>query len=209
VKRLLALFLAFAFILPACSSVLPHYAYTRHPYNTEHAKIIPVWVDKNFGQADLILVQSALDGWNYALNGYIKFEIVSSTFDMELSEIRRINTEHGVAILKIDSTSKLIPPANDGDNTVLAFTVGHRWVYMIRDRERDDRMFRGVLLHEEGHTLSAGHISRALHNSLMNPNYSDAYNQCIDYWTMLVVSQMQGLDSTKLNYCTYENESND
>jgi hypothetical protein len=205
VKRFFALILLVACLLPACSSVLPRYAYTRHPYNTEHTRIIEVWVDKDFSEPDKILVDNSLRAWTFALNGYIEFQIVSTSFDLEPSDIKRIQESGGIAIMKIDSKSGLIPSPDDGEGTVLAFTINRHWIYMIRDRQTTDRMFQQVLMHEEGHTLRSAHI-KSIHHSLMNPNYSDAYCQCIDYWTILLVSQAQGLDITKLNYCVYEGE---
>ena len=186
--------------LISCSTSSYHYTHT--PINTAQPKIIPVYIDTTFSRDQKAAIYKVVGEWNVVLNGYVKLDIVSSSFDMDEANLYTITTTRSITILNIDSRSNIIPPAAREGEVIDAFCYMERWIYMISDRMDDMTKFSGVLRHEISHALRGNHIPRAKHLSLMNPIYSDEGNACIDYWTIEEVAKENSLDPQKLNYCT-------
>jgi hypothetical protein len=81
----------------------------------------------------------------------------------------------------------------------LAVTVGNGrsgFVYVIEDRVRG-RDLAGVVMHEFGHVLGAGHDA----TGLMAPVYNPAGARCIDRDAMAMVANAQRLPMAQLNWC--------
>lgn len=202
---LLAVIASIVFIIIGCgalvnpkSPVLGGYEYTHQPaYQGAAKKIVPIWVDKNFSAIDQVNIKNAIDSWNYALNGYIKLEIVDLQFDMEVDKILQQVKQGGWLFMKINSDSLLVPSSRPGYH-VIGFTerVGGHHLYLVRDRLGDVDIY-GVTLHEIGHLLGSDHVGKRL----MYPHYTRAMYQCIDWETIVEVSKYQELDVSKLNFC--------
>lgn len=202
-RFLLLLFLAF--FLSACN-LTPNYYYTRIPPNPTIKTIITVRIDKTFSYDDKVGIDNALNTWNYALNNYIAFRVVSTDFDMEPDDIKHAYMENSLLILKIDSSNSIVPSSKTGGD-VMAFTneVGGRQIFVVRDRIWDEKTLYDVMLHEIGHSLGCDdlHNKRALMNAQL---YTD-YAQCVDYDAVVQVAKYQRLDPAHLNYCVYEDGS--
>ena len=174
------------------------YHYTHTPaYLGPPVREIPIWIDKNFGEADKLAIDDAVNAWNYAMNGYIKLKVVDTHFDMEIPKIVEQVNRGGWLFMKIDSSSKLVPISDKGYWTIgFCEQVGGHHMYLVRDRLTNDDVY-GVTLHEIGHLMGSGHTGQRL----MYPHYSRARFQCIDYDTMVKVSSFFDLELGNLNYC--------
>src|SRR5208283_1711278 len=94
--RMIFLFLLsclFCLFLGACSFInqplMGGYQYNHHPdlMAVHPVRVIPIWIDKGFGEADMLAISDAIGQWNYALNGYVVLTVVDTQFDMEPMKI--------------------------------------------------------------------------------------------------------------------------
>lgn len=178
---------------------LGEYEYVRKDSYTGPAyRTIPIWIDKNFGAADQVAIDDAIQKWNYAMNGYIVLKVVDTNFDMEVDKITKQVSENGWLFMKIKSDNKMIPDQKEKGYWTIGFTekLGGNHMYLVRDRLGNDDIF-GVTLHEIGHLMGADHVG----TRLMYPHYTRAGFQCIDYDTIKAVAKWQDLDASNLNYC--------
>jgi hypothetical protein len=170
------------------------------PYMGPPVREIPIWLDKNFGEADKVEMDRAVDAWNFAMNGYIKLKIVDTKFDMEIDKIVQQVNKGGWLFMKIESTNKMVPDHHDKKKGywTIGFVeqIGGHHLYLVRDRLANEDIY-GVTLHEIGHLMGSGHVGQRL----MYPHYSRARFQCIDYETMVKVSSFFDLKIEAMNYC--------
>lgn len=179
--------------------MLGRYSYSQKElYQGQPVRVIPIWIDKDFGEADRVAIDDALQAWNYAMNGYIRLKVVDTSFDMEVDKIVQQVNQNGWLIMKIKSDNHLVPTSEKGYWTI-GFTekIGGNHLYLVRDRLANEDVF-GVTLHEIGHLMGSGHVGERL----MYPHYSRARFQCIDYVTIAKVADYQNLPVGALNYCT-------
>ena len=95
------------------------YTYTQQPdYQGVPVKVIPIWIDKGFGQADRVAIDDAIKAWNYSLNGYIRLTVVDTEFDMEVSKIVTQVRLNGWLIMRINGDNPMVPILKDGYRTV-------------------------------------------------------------------------------------------
>ena len=199
--------LIIAIVVAACGGVtlnpvqpkLGLFHYTHAPsYTGTPVRTFPIWIDKNFGEADKLEIDNAVMAWNFAMNGYIVLKVVDTNFDMEVDKIVTQVNQGGWLFMKIKSDSKLVPARSTPGYWTIGFCeqVGGHHLYLVRDRLTNDDIF-GVTLHEIGHLMGSGHVGQRL----MYPHYSRARFQCIDYDTMVKVSGFFDLEMDKLNYC--------
>lgn len=165
-------------------------------------RVIHIWIDINFGAADLVSMEDALNQWSYALHGYFEFKIESTSFDMEDDVLRRVASGDGWVFLKIDSTNEMVGHQDHGKSKVLAFTekIGGSHLYVVRDRIKNEQM-TGIIMHEIGHLLGAEH--RSEEDNLMYPAFRINNSRCIDKLTLEQVAHAQRLSMAGLNYCVY------
>lgn len=182
--------------------VLGGYRYTLHLTERSQVpvRIINIWIDQDFGSADLIAIGEAVNQWNYALNGYIVLKIVDTHFAMEVEKINQQIRDNGWLIIKIRSDqagTDFIPKSADGFYCI-GFTerIGGNHLYLIRDRLTNQDVM-GVALHEMGHLLGAGHIVKGL----MQPHHTLQSSQCIDQNSLIQVAEANRLLIDKLNWC--------
>ena len=149
--------------------------------------------------SDQLAIDNAINSWNYALNGMIRLQVVSTNFDMGPSEIREVMKE-GLAILKINGNSGMIPQAHEGTQ-ILAFTnqLGGHLIFVIHDRFEDEQKLEEVMRHEISHALGAKHLT----GGLMNPLFDRDHYQCIDQETAEAVAKFQGIEVNRMNWCVY------
>lgn len=200
-KYFFILFLALLTISCASSMKIYHigrYTYTNNAYYTgKPLKIIPIWVDKTFGNADKLAIDDAINQWNYTLNGYIVLRVVDYNFDMEVSKIEEQRRKSGWLILKVDHTNSAIHD-DPGRITLGTGNSDNGDLYIVRERLKNEDVF-GITLHEMGHLLSDPyHIDE---EGLMYGSYSQGRYQCVDYNSMVKIAKFQNLPITKLNYC--------
>lgn len=198
------------FFLSSCAGflklndpILGRYKYTVNDQHTAVVpkKVIPIWIDKNFGAADQIAIDDAIRQWNYAMNGYIRLEVVDTSFDMEVPKIVDSVRRDGWLFMKIAHDNPMVPENTKGYWTI-GFTerVGGHHLYLVRDRLGNDDVF-GVTLHEIGHLMGSDHVGIRL----MYPHYTRARFQCIDWETIRAVAGYWELDPANLNFCVDKN----
>lgn len=204
-KMLIVLLVVLIGLLVGCAGVLVgkdaglgRYRYTQQELNQgQPVKVIPIWIDKNFGEADKLAIDDAITAWNYSLNGYIRLKVVDTAFDMEVPKIVEQVKSDGWLFMKIKSDNPMVPKNDKGYWTIgFCERIGGNHLYLVRDRLGNDDIF-GVTLHEIGHLMGSGHVGE----KLMFPHYTRARFQCIDYETMKTVASYRHLPADRLNYC--------
>lgn len=187
--------------------VPPAYYYTHQTYLEGVAPVrdIPVYLDTAFTQQEQMDIQRAVDQWNFALNGRVVIHLVSTSFDMGLSDINQAMSHHGWIIHKIHQDNMLIPAGtvqSDGSlHDVCAWVdhIGGMEMWIISEKVQPTWMF-GVAMHEIGHLLGAEHQGKLL----MSPVFNMYHYQCVDRATMQQVAVYLGLDLGQVNYCIVE-----
>jgi hypothetical protein len=185
-----------------------HFVYIGETSRQEVAeRIIPIWVDRNFGDSDRIAIADAIDQWNYALNGFIQLKIVSWEMEMNDSELKEINQKKGWVLFKITSHNLMVEKKEHGRKNyfIRAFvdTTGGKYLYVVRDRDRNEEIM-GLVMHEIGHLLGAEHQNDG---GLMTEMYEPDNCLCIDLGTIQQVARAQRLKIDQLNYCQYVSQS--
>lgn len=204
-KRFLCLMILAVCLAVGCSSHLSEFHYINAPngYSPIALKVIKVHMDKNFGAADKVALDNALMQWNYALNGYLRLELVDTNFDMQPDVIRQCMLGNCWMILKTDSNNPMVAELDKtkkGKSYTLAWadSIGGNRMWMIRDRMSNEWV-TGIALHEMGHLLGAEHDDVYL----MQPMFHWEQARCVDYEALRRVAEYQHLPFSKLNYCIY------
>ena len=197
------------FFLSSCSllrlndPILGRYKYTANDQRAAVVpkRVIPIWIDKNFGAADQVAIDDAIRQWNYAMNGYVRLEVVDTSFDMEIPKIVDQVNRGGWLFMRINHDNSIVPENSKGYWTI-GFTerIGGHHLYLVRDRLGNDDVF-GVTLHEIGHLMGSDHVGIRL----MYPHYTRARFQCIDWETIRAVAVYWELDPANLNFCVDKN----
>ncbi len=179
-------------------------AFAPHPVGVPaaqgvHTEYLPVWIDAKFSDKEKGDIRAALDAWDYTLNGYAQFIVVSDKIDRPSDDpavtIRRMISKQGLTFNRDEMTPETIESPElahydpDADNImVLSERIGFRNLQII-------------VMHEIGHYFMSppvGHI--LIKGTLMYPIY-DFQPACIDQITAMQVAQVQGFDWRHLNFC--------
>ncbi|HYC66376.1 MAG TPA: matrixin family metalloprotease [Reyranellaceae bacterium] len=176
------------------------YRYTDNRAPNVQSHVIPVFVDRDFNERERDGIDSALREWNTALNGFVEFRPQLLPHNANGQMLMRLRQSAWV-IAKVDSSH---PAARNGQALqAMAMTVGRPGggiVYVVSDRF-SIRDLHGVMLHELGHVLGAGHDPDG---QLMAPVY-DRANQCVDRGAVAMVAQAKRLPMQHLNWCIVDN----
>jgi predicted Zn-dependent protease len=176
------------------------YTYTHNTNYADHpVKYIPIWIDKNFGEADRVSIDNAVNQWNYSLNGYIILKVVDYDFDMEMSKVAEQQKDGGWLVLKVDEHNSAIHDNKTAGLLTLGTSNSDKgYLYIIRDRLTNDDI-EGISMHEMGHLLSDP--SHSPTEGLMYYEYSRAMYQCVDYAAIERVSKKYDIPIKNMNYC--------
>jgi hypothetical protein len=160
-------------------------------------RILNLYVDHDFDPRERDRIVSALRQWNHVLNGMIRLEAKLLPQDVSVADLQRLKRSGGWLVLRVDSRHRIAHSGEGRD--ALAVTVGGSRggvVYVISDR-LGGRDLSGVMMHEFGHVLGAGHGQ----HGLMAPVYSLDGARCIDYAAAGLVAQAQRLPLAGMNWC--------
>ncbi len=176
---------------------LPPYQYTAHAQPASSGRVVTLYIDGDFPQAQRQAIVAAMREWNYVLNGYVQFRAHLLPENTGSADIARLRHGGAWIVALVDSRH---PIAQQGEGLhALAVTVGNRhtgYVYVIGDRI-GGRDLTGVVMHEFGHVLGAGHD----HAGLMAPVYNAAAARCIDHDAAAMVANAQHVPLQRLNWC--------
>ena len=208
-KRSLALLVSIVILtLFGCRGSTAKYS----PDPTVVTTVMPVWVDKNFTKSEHDQIIKGLNDWQYTLNGYLRFIIVSDTYDAEKEGTtvsdKVIKNLEGLIIRSThvgDVEEIAVDPEQEG---VLAwYTPEDFTIFMVEDR-LEWRLFSTVFKHEVGHSLGAPHIK--LLGSLMYPYYSNQ-GSCVDMASAILVAsahRYENWDIKNMRYCAASLQGN-
>ena len=173
------------------------YTYTDKPMRASTGRSVALYIDADFGADERRSILSAAKHWNYALNGFLQFKPMALPDDPSPKMLAQIRRSSGWIVARVDSRH---PVANRGEGRhALAVTVGNSFsgfVYVISDR-LGSRDMTGVVMHEFGHVLGAGHDG----GGLMAPVYNPYAGHCIDRDAITLVATAQRLPVNQLNWC--------
>lgn len=185
-----------------CASLGPlPFHYTQNPSASTAIKTVNIWIDQDFSETDKLAMDDAINQWNFALNGSIKLQVVSTNFNMEPDIINRVLVQgDGWLFLKINGKSPFVHDTGAGHTLAFVNEVGSNGnrIYFVRDRFLSDAV-HGISLHEIGHLLGAQHDDVYL----MKPHYNWYDYRCVDKHTMEEVAAYQHISMDKVNYCVY------
>jgi hypothetical protein len=173
------------------------FGYTDHDSHVSAPRILDLYIDRDFDDRERARILFAVKQWNYALNGFVHFRTSLLPDTISSGMVQQIKRQGGWIVARTDSRN---PIAQQGEGAhALAVTVGTRhtgYVYVISDRV-GGRDLAGIVLHEFGHVLGAGHDS----SGLMAPVYSASGGRCIDREAMAMVATVQHLPMAEVNWC--------
>jgi hypothetical protein len=193
---LLSTFPASAATERSASSSMDGYRYTEHAAPATTGRVVALYVDRDFDDVERQRIVSAMRQWNYVLNGFVQFRARMLPEDPTREMLAQIKRSGGWVVARVDSRH---PIAHQGEGRhALAVTSGGRggFVYVLSDRigQRD---LGGVMMHEFGHVLGAGHDG----SGLMAPVYNPSMGRCIDREAVALVATAQRLPLNQLNWC--------
>lgn len=179
-----------AAVRPAHVSAL---RYTNHRPAATAEEIVPLRIKGSFSPGDRAKILRAVNEWNVALNGFVRFTIVEdfgvTAANARLSRPWSIMAAEGIA-------PRVVP----GPTIALAHTQplpgsgGLMIVYVDRIGTRD---LGSIVMHELGHVLGVGHGEKGL----MAAHYHPADQQCVDKATITAVAAKRQLAVDQLNWC--------
>jgi hypothetical protein len=163
--------------------------YTSHPGATVRSQIVSLIVTDTFSLYERAKILRAVNEWNVALNGFVRFEIMPDGNDATSGA-----HEHWVITSKQGGQSTGLPTTLAATYPV-AVVGGLMVIYVERIGRRD---LGGVVMHELGHVLGLGHSTRG---GLMAAHYHATSQQCVDRATVEAVAAKRGLPLARLNWC--------
>jgi len=174
------------------------YQYTNHPTRASTGRSVALYVDTDFDERERQHIVSAMRQWNYVLNGSVQMRAKLLPDDPSPSTLSQIRRSGGWIVAKVDSRHPVARQAQG--RHALALTVGGGpnggFVYVISDRI-GSRDLTGVVMHEFGHVLGAGHDN----SGLMAPVYNASGARCIDREAAAMVADAQHLAVSQMNWC--------
>ncbi len=175
----------------------PSYRYTDHPSRVSSGRSVALYIDGGFDASERQRIVSAIGQWNHALNGFVQFRASQLPDNASDSTVAQIRRSGGWVVARVDSRH---PITREGEGRhALAVTAGGSrggFVYVISDRI-GGRDLTGVVMHELGHVLGAGHDGAGLMAPVYNPNSG----HCIDHDAAALVAAAQHLPLAQLNWC--------
>jgi hypothetical protein len=154
---------------------------------SSHAAETPITIETvivgAFSDNDRAKIALAVDEWNRALNGLIRFVPAADPNG------RRIWAITGVPKSPVQNRREALAEAR-------ALPAGGGLLIVYLDRI-GGRNLDGIMLHELGHVLGLKHEGRGL----MAAEYNPHDQKCVDYPAMVQVAALHDLPLQKLRWC--------
>ncbi len=197
---------AIAALLVGCAHPAPRdpytaTGYTQNPFPLNLMGIeVPVWIDRDFTAPERVSIHAAIQAWNYALNGYERFVVMTDTYAMEREIIEAISeSDQGLLILQRSASDPIVSQLSPG---TLAWTLrerGHEGHLINVLTSRVGALnLQAIVQHELGHVLGLPHVE--IRGTMMYENYREAA-LCIDRVSMQTLATVRGWDWHRTNYC--------
>ena len=167
--------------------------YTNHRPAATAEEIVPLRIKGSFTPGDRAKILRAVNEWNVALNGFVRFTIV----DDSSAPVANPPQSRPWSIMAAQGIGPRVVP---GPTIALAHTQplpgsgGLMIVYVDRIGTRD---LGSVVMHELGHVLGVGHGEKGL----MAAHYHPTDQQCVDKATIMAVAAKRRLAVNQLNWC--------
>lgn len=167
--------------------------YTNHRPAATAAEMVPLRLKGSFTPGDRAKILRAVNEWNVALNGFVRFTIVEDSG----ASATTAGHSRPWSIMAAQGISPRVVP---GPTIALAHTQplpgtgGLMIVYVDRIGTRD---LGSVVMHELGHVLGVGHGEKGL----MAAHYHPTDQQCVDKATITAVAARRRLAVDQLNWC--------
>jgi hypothetical protein len=167
--------------------------YTNHRPAATVEEIVPVRLAGSFSPGDRAKILRAVNEWNVALNGFVRFTIV----DGSAASSANARQSRPWSIMAAEGVGPRVAP---GPTIALAHTQaipgagGLMIVYLDRIGMRD---LGSVVMHELGHVLGVGHGEKGL----MAAHYHPTDQQCVDKATITALAAKRRLAVNQLNWC--------
>ena len=165
----------------------PHY--TSHAAATVKPEIFYLFVSDGFSVYERAQILRAVNEWNVALNGFIRFEILpdNNLPKTPAKEYWFINPRPGGPMGGLSSVLATTRAAPDIGGLVD--------VYLQRIGKRD---LGAVVMHELGHVLGLGHNAKP---GLMAAHYHPTSQRCVDRTAVEALAANRGVPVARLNWC--------
>jgi len=145
--------------------------------------LVPVIVVGQFSDGQRAQIREAVDEWNRALNGHIRFEIQPDT--------------GAPKVWAVTATKSPMNNKKEALAQTMALPAGGGLVFVYLDRF-GTRNLAGVMLHEFGHVLGLQHDGG---HDLMSATYNPYDQKCVDYAAAAQVATLYSLPIEELRWC--------
>lgn len=172
--------------------------YTQHPPHAGRTETIVVYLDPRFADGDRGDIVSAIDEWNRALNGVMKFEAVPLPPAAERNRrawvIMRGAGKEGVSeVGRTERSVGTLQPMPMGGGVLLVLDGA------LKPSADRPLTLRDVMMRELGHLAGLRHTTQT---ELLSGQYLLGDKSCVTRATAAAIATLRDVPVESLNWCT-------